>query len=109
MAPRPFRSVRKPGSASSIGLRHARGLPPSELTDGGRPPFLIVVDVGNTIELHSEFTRSGGNYVPFPDPHSYRFPIEQLRDEATRAKLRKNNDPAALHAVLTSSRSTQAA
>jgi len=32
-----------------------------------------------------------------------------LRDEATRAKLRKNSDPAALHAVLTSSRSSQAA
>lgn len=32
-----------------------------------------------------------------------------LREEATRAKLRKNTDPAALHAVLTDSRSTQAA
>lgn len=32
-----------------------------------------------------------------------------LRDEATRAKLRKNNDPAALHAVLTAVRSIQAA
>jgi PTS system nitrogen regulatory IIA component len=32
-----------------------------------------------------------------------------LRDEGTRAKLRKNIDPAALHAILTDSRSTQAA
>ncbi len=67
---------------------YARGLPPAELTDGGRPPFLIVVDVGNTIELYSEFTRSGGNYVPFPDPHSYRLTLDDLRHEAARDRLR---------------------
>lgn len=32
-----------------------------------------------------------------------------LREEAMRAKLRSNNDPAALHAVLTESRTTHAA
>lgn len=32
-----------------------------------------------------------------------------LRDEAIRAKLRQNTDPAALHAVLTESRASQAA
>ena len=32
-----------------------------------------------------------------------------LRDEATRAKLRQNTDPAALHAVLTGSQTSQAA
>lgn len=32
-----------------------------------------------------------------------------LRDEATRAKLRQNIDPAALHAVLTGSQASQAA
>ena len=32
-----------------------------------------------------------------------------LREDAMRAKLRSNTDPAALHAVLTESRSTQAA
>jgi len=87
---------------------YARGLPPSELTDGGRPPFLIIVDVGNTIELHSEFTRSGGNYVPFPDPHSYRFPIEQLRDEATRDLLRAAwTDPQSLDPARRSARVTR--
>ena len=44
--------------------QYARALPASE----GRPPLLIVVDVGHTIELYSEFTRTGGTYVPFPDP-----------------------------------------
>ena len=32
-----------------------------------------------------------------------------LREEAMRAKLRSNSDPAALHAVLTESRTTHAA
>ena len=34
---------------------YARALPSEE----GRPPFLLVVDVGNLIELYSEFSRSG--------------------------------------------------
>ena len=35
--------------------QYARALPASE----GRPPLLIVVDVGHSIELYSEFTRTG--------------------------------------------------
>jgi acyl-CoA hydrolase len=34
---------------------YARALPAAE----GRPPFLLVVDVGHVIELYAEFTRSG--------------------------------------------------
>lgn len=88
---------------------YARSLPPAELVDGGRPPFLIVVDVGNTIELYSEFTRSGGNYVPFPDPHSYRLPLDALRDEATRERLRAVwTDPLSLDPARRSTRVTRA-
>ena len=36
--------------------QYARALPASE----GRPPLLIIVDVGHSIELYSEFTRTGG-------------------------------------------------
>ena len=43
---------------------YARALPASE----GRPPFLMVVDVGHVIELYAEFSRSGPTYTPFPDP-----------------------------------------
>lgn len=45
---------------------YARALPAWE----GRPPFLVVVDVGNAIELYAEFSRSGATYTPFPDPRS---------------------------------------
>ncbi|MCA9443538.1 MAG: class I SAM-dependent DNA methyltransferase, partial [Candidatus Omnitrophica bacterium] len=64
--------------------QYARALPPSE----GRPPFLIVVDVGHSIELYSEFTQSGGTYVPFPDPRSHRFNIRELLDPSFREGLR---------------------
>ena len=46
---------------------YARNLPPRR-DRRGRPPFLVVVDVGQSIELYAEFSRRGGNYIPFPDP-----------------------------------------
>ena len=62
---------------------YARALPASE----GRPPFVVVVDVGHVIELYAEFTRSGATYTPFPDPRSHRIRLEQLADPAIRARL----------------------
>jgi hypothetical protein len=63
---------------------YARALPASE----GRPPFVVVVDVGHVIELYAEFTRSGATYTPFPDPRSHRIRLEQLADPAVRARLK---------------------
>ena len=65
-------------------VQYVRALPGQE----GRPPFILVVDVGNVIEVYAEFTRSGGAYVPFPDPRSYRIPLAALRDEHIRERLR---------------------
>ena len=59
--------------AHSQAQNYARALPAAE----GRPPFLVVVDVGHRIELYSEFSRSGGSYVPFPDPRSHRIALEE--------------------------------
>ncbi|MCB9130779.1 MAG: hypothetical protein H6647_07535 [Anaerolineales bacterium] len=56
---------------------------PARIGDG-RPPFLVVVDVGQSIALYAEFTRSGGNYLPFPDPQSYR--IEAGRPDRRRSR-----------------------
>lgn len=64
---------------------YARALPAAE----GRPPFLVVVDVGNVIELYSEFSRSGGTYTPFPDPRSHRIKLADLADPAARERLRR--------------------
>ncbi len=48
--------------------RYVRNLP----ADEGRPPFIILTDVGRVIELYAEFTGSGGIYTPFPDPGHHR-------------------------------------
>jgi len=63
---------------------YARALPAEE----GRPPFLLVVDVGNVIELYAEFSRSGATYTPFPDPRSHRIRLTDFRDAAIRDRLR---------------------
>lgn len=64
--------------------QYARALPVSE----GRPPFLIVVDVGYSIELYSEFSRTGGNYIPYPDPRTHRILLRDLEKEDVRQTLR---------------------
>lgn len=63
---------------------YARALPVSE----GWPPFLIVVDVGHTIELFSDFARSGKPYLPFPDPQNFRIKLKELAREEIRDRLR---------------------
>ncbi|MCG5534430.1 class I SAM-dependent DNA methyltransferase, partial [Halorhodospira sp. 9621] len=63
---------------------YVRALPAWE----GRPPFILVVDVGQVIECYSEFSRSGGNYVPYPSPAQHRIRLEDLRDPEVRERLR---------------------
>lgn len=63
---------------------YVRALPASE----GRPPFVVVVDVGHCIEVYSEFTRTGGAYVPFPDPRSHRIMMDDLAKDGVLAQLR---------------------
>ena len=65
---------------------YARNLPAEEVREG-RPPFLIIVDVGRSIALYAEFSRSGGNYIPFPDPAHYRISLDDLADPEVRALL----------------------
>ncbi len=64
---------------------YARALPAGE----GRPPFLVVVDVGNRIELYSEFSRSGATYTPFPDPRSHRIALADLARPELLDRLRR--------------------
>lgn len=63
---------------------YARALPASE----GRPPFVVVVDVGHVFELYAEFSRSGSTYTPYPDARSHRIRLAELHDPAIRARLR---------------------
>jgi hypothetical protein len=91
--------------ARSQAESYARALPAAE----GRPPFLVVVDVGSCIELYADFTRSGATYIPFPDPRSHRIALTQLADAATRQRLRLLwTDPLALDPARASGRVTRA-
>ncbi len=83
---------------------YARALPSSE----GRPPFVLVVDVGTVIELYAEFTRSGATYTPFPDPRSYRIALADLAKPELRNRLRLIwTDPLALDPARLSARITR--
>ena len=83
---------------------YARALP----ADEGRPPFLVVVDVGNVIELYSEFSRSGATYTPYPDPRSHRIALADLEKPEVRRRLRTLwLDPLALDPAKQSARVTR--
>lgn len=90
---------------------YARALPASE----SRPPFLLIIDVGTVIEVYAEFSRSGGTYIPFPDPRSHRIALAELVKPEVRERLRliwtdpDRLDPARISAEVTSTVSTQLA
>ncbi len=63
---------------------YARALP----KEHGWPPFILVVDVGHVIEVYADFSGQGKNYAQFPDRDGYAIPLEGLRDQAIRDRLR---------------------
>jgi hypothetical protein len=64
--------------------RYAVSLPP----DHSYPPFLIVCDVGRTIELYADFSGHGRHYSQFPDAKSFRIELQHLSDPDKRKLLR---------------------
>jgi hypothetical protein len=73
--------------------RYVRALPPNE----PNPPFLLVVDVGHSIEVFADFTQAGRAYLPFPDPRTFRIRLEHLAEEKAQERLRLIwTNPAAL-------------
>jgi len=60
---------------------YIRCLPAGE----GRPPFLIVANVGYCFDIYGEFTCTGGLYLPFPDARSNRVMIDDLAKPEIRA------------------------
>ena len=64
--------------------RYAKALPASE----GWPPFLIVVDVGHSIEIYADFSLTGKAYLPFPDPRTFRISLEEVAKPEVRDRLR---------------------
>lgn len=80
----------------------------AEAIPGEWPPFLIVADVGHCFDLYADFTQSGKNYVPFPDPNSYRISLKELEVQETRELLKSIwIDPLALDPSRRSARVTR--
>ncbi|MCM2340254.1 type IIL restriction-modification enzyme MmeI, partial [Rhodoferax sp.] len=90
---------------------YARTVPAAD----GRPPFVVVLDVGNVIELYAEFSRSGATYTPFPDPRSHRIKLTDLARPEVQEILRRiwlepdSLDPARASARVTREVSNQLA
>ncbi len=84
--------------------RYVRALPLAE----GNPPFVVVVDVGHSFELYSDFSRAGKSYVPFPDARTHRVLLEDLAREEVRERLRLIwTEPSALDPSRRSARVTR--
>ncbi|MCA9111283.1 MAG: hypothetical protein KDA52_15125, partial [Planctomycetaceae bacterium] len=64
----------------------------AEAIPGEWPPFLIVVDVGHCFDVYADFSQSGKNYIPFPDPVSYRIPLKKLADRTPAAQSSRGAD-----------------
>ncbi|MGC1871174.1 MAG: DNA methyltransferase [Acidobacteriaceae bacterium] len=64
--------------------RYAKALPVSE----GWAPFLVVVDVGHSVELYADFSLTGKAYLPFPDSRTFRILHEQLEQVEIKERLR---------------------
>lgn len=75
-------------AAVSQAERYVRGLPLEEV-EHGRPPFIVIVDVGNAIYLFEEFSRTGGNYVAYPDPRHHEIRLDDLHKPEVQDRLRR--------------------
>jgi uncharacterized protein with FMN-binding domain len=86
---------------------YARALPAAEVKQG-RPPFLVVADIGHVLEIYADFTQSGATYTPFPDPRHHRITLADLHDDAIRTRLAQIwLDPLALDPSRASARVTR--
>ncbi len=83
--------------------RYARSLPDGHAT----PPFLLVADIGHTLELYADFTQAGKAYLPYPDPRTFRIRLADLAEESVRDRLRQvwldplSLDPSKISAAVT--------
>ena len=70
-------------AAKAQAIDYARHLP----VEHGYPPFVLVVDVGNVIEVFADFSGQGKNYRQFPDRQSFRLSMDDLSDENVQQRL----------------------
>ncbi|WP_209348162.1 DNA methyltransferase [Pontixanthobacter sp. CEM42] len=82
---------------------YARSLP----DDHAYPPFLLIADIGNVIEVYADFSGQGRNYAHFPDRQSYRLSMDDLLETGVQDRLRaiwddpQRLDPTRISAAVT--------
>ena len=74
---------RRMAEARAQGENYARNLPGEE----GHPPFLLVSDIGHSIEVYSDF-KNTGNYIPFPAAGEHRILLQDLHKPEILERLR---------------------
>jgi len=75
---------------------------------GGRPPFIMVADVGHSIAVYADWSSHAAHYQPFPDPNNYRIILEDLKNEEVRERLYAIwSDPQSLNPSRNSARVTK--
>jgi len=62
---------------------YVRTLPTNE----GRPPFIVVVDVGRSIQLYSEFSCSGGLYQHYPNTGNFTITLADIAKTDIQQRL----------------------
>ncbi len=73
-------------------------------------PFLIVADIGGSLDLYADFSRSRRGWRPFPTPGAQRIPIADLAKPEIRAHLARIwNDPYSLDPAASAQRVTRQA
>lgn len=83
---------------------YARALP----VDHGYPPFILVLDIGNVLEVYADFSGQGKNYAHFPDRQSYRITMDDLLGSTIQERLRAIwTDPLSLDPIRKSAEVTR--
>ena len=92
------------GAAKAQAEGYARDLP----VDHDYPPFLLILDVGNEMQVFADFSGQGRNYTQFPDRKTYRISMDDLLLTDVQARLRAIwMDPASLNPARRSAEVTQ--
>ena len=77
--------------------------------DHDRPPFILVCDVGRSLDVYADFTGQGRAYRPFPSAKANSIALADLADPEVQARLRAIwTDPQSLDPALKRAKATRA-
>ncbi len=74
-----------------------------------RPPFILVCDVGRSVDVYADFTGQGRAYLPFPNAKTNSIALTELADPGVQDRLRTIwTDPHSLDPSLERAKATRA-